>query len=1223
MKELDMILGGFGAQFIDTLSEEDLATYALILEYPEKELYQWILGIQTPPLPYQSPLLLRIQEWARGHEKEALALEVPSLSSPLSNSSETEDLFALAHALEKKKGQRILFLAPGEEQAVRMAQNLGFFFNPQNILWFPGWDCPPYQRLSPQTYLMHQRLQVLSRLTAEEKEETLCLVATPGSLSQLLPPLSILRHSLFSLRAGEDIDRQKLLNFLQENGYDRVDLVRQAGEYAVRGSLIDCFPIGQEDSVRLDWFGDRLESIKRIEAESQRSHTPEESVILSPASEVIFTPETLNFFRQAYRVEGESSGKQASLFEAVQQGRRPFGIEQLLPLFYSECLPLWEYFKPHEVRLGANAWEGVLQWWTQVQDHYQGRCSQQGKKKREEEGRDLLLFPPERFYVSPQGIHRFLESYSPRTDPEKKEVPLPRPSFRGIRPKGLEPLMAALKKEIEKNQREGRRVLIACVSEGSRARLKKILEDYEMGEIQEIESWEEARGLNSKSIGLALLLLDQGGVLPNLALFTETEILGERLQGARSKKQTRKALFQPGALAAGDLVVHEDHGIGQYKGLQVIKVQGYEHDCLEIWYGGGDKLFLPVENISLLSRYGKEGEGDLPLDRLGSAAWQARKAKVKNRIEEMAGELLKVAAERQSYEGVVMSIPPDYEAFCARFPYPETQDQLKAIEDVTQDLNGGHPMDRLVCGDVGFGKTEVALRAAFMAVSHGFQVAVVVPTTLLCRQHTRTFEERFQGLGFKVAQLSRLISPSQAAKVRAELHSGKVDIVIATHGILSPRTQWHNLGLMIVDEEHHFGVMQKERLKALKSTIHVLTLSATPLPRTLQMALSGVRELSLIATPPVDRLTVHTYVLPYDPEVIKEALWREHVRGGQVFYVSPRVEDLVGIKAQLKELIPELRVIIAHGKMPAAELDQIMNDFYDHSYDVLLSTTIIESGIDVTNANTLIVHRSDLFGLAQLYQLRGRIGRGKIRGYAYFTMPEGETLSKTAHKRLEVIQGLNYLGAGFALASHDLEIRGSGNLIGKEQSGHIREVGVELYQELLEEALAHCKGEISLKEDRWVPQINAGVSIMISEAYVPDLHLRLSLYRQAGELEDFASIEAFRAELMDRFGPLPEATENLLQVLGLRVLCRQAGIEKVEAGAKGMNLRFRRDQCENSLGLAIFLTQHARTVKLKSDHKIFFMRSWEKIPERLKGIKQDLMELAESLKIIEKKDLQQ
>ena len=697
-------------------------------------------------------------------------------------------------------------------------------------------------------------------------------------------------------------------------------------------------------------------------------------------------------------------------------------------------------------------------------------------------------------------------------------------------------------------------------------------------------------------------------------MVSEQDVLGDRLiRAPRRRRRAENFLTEAAGLTPGDLVVHVDHGIGRYRGLETITAMGAPHECLWIEYAGGDKLFLPVENIELLTRYGHE-EG--LLDRLGGGAWQAKKAKLKARIRDMADRLIRLAAERALRKGAVLT-PPDHHAweeFCARFPYAETEDQLNAIADVLGDLESGAPMDRLICGDVGFGKTEVALRAAFVTAMSGMQVAVIAPTTLLARQHFRSFSERFRGLPVRVRQLSRFVGAKEAEETRTGLADGTVEIVVGTHALLAKSVRFKNLGLLVIDEEQHFGVAHKERLKALRSDVHVLTLTATPIPRTLQLALSGVRELSLIATPPVDRLAIRTYVSELDPVTVREALLREHYRGGQSFYVVPRIADLPEVEAFLREQVPEVKFVVAHGQMAAGELDERMNAFYDGRFDVLLSTTIIESGLDIPAANTLVVERADMFGLAQLYQIRGRVGRSKLRAYAFFMTEPRKPLTPQAEKRLRVLGALDSLGAGFTLASQDLDIRGAGNLLGEEQSGHVREVGFELYQEMLEEAIAKLRsGEVELADEgEWSPQINLGVPVLIPEAYVPDLDVRLGLYRRLSALERKVEMEGFAAELIDRFGPLPAEIDTLLLVVRIKALCKRAGIGRLDGGPKGATVQFHGDRYANPAGLVEFLNDQRGAAKIR-DNKLVIRREWAGEKARLAGafsIARDLAGLA-------------
>ena len=776
-------------------------------------------------------------------------------------------------------------------------------------------------------------------------------------------------------------------------------------------------------------------------------------------------------------------------------------------------------------------------------------------------------------------------------------------------------LFSVLKDHVEARMAKGP-VVIASYSEGARERIEGFLDDEGLIGPVTIRS---AKALGKHGLHLAVWPLEQGFEGPDLTVISEQDVLGERLiRGARRKRRAENFLTEAQALTQGDLVVHVDHGIGRYLGLEVVTAAGAAHECLVLEYAESSKLFLPVENIELLSKYGHE---DGLLDRLGGGAWQAKKARLKERIREMADRLIRVAAERELRRAPV--IEPEHhawEAFAARFPYQETDDQLHAIEDVANDLAAGRPMDRLICGDVGFGKTEVAMRAAFAAAMCGHQVAVITPTTLLARQHYREFADRFRGFPIDVRPLSRFVSSGEAAKTRDAMARGTADIVVGTHALLAKSVRFKNLGLLVIDEEQRFGVTHKERLKQMRSDVHVLTLTATPIPRTLQLSLSGVRDLSIIGTPPVDRLSIRTYISEFDTVTVREALLREHYRGGQSFFVVPRIKDLPEIEDFLANQVPEVSFVVAHGQLAATDLDDRMNAFYDGKYDVLLATTIVESGLDIPTANTMIIHRADMFGLSQLYQIRGRVGRAKTRAYAYLTTKPRVPLTPGAEKRLRVLGSLDTLGAGFTLASQDLDIRGAGNLLGEEQSGQMRDVGFELYQSMLEEAIAKIRsGEtdgIAETGEQWAPQINLGVPVLIPEDYVPDLDVRLGLYRRLSGLETKVEMEGFAAELIDRFGKLPREVNMLMLVVRIKAMCKRAGIAKLDGGPKGATIQFHNDKFASPQGLVEFIEAQRDLAKLR-DNKLVVRRDWKVEADRIKGAFAIARDLAE--KVVGKK----
>jgi transcription-repair coupling factor (superfamily II helicase) len=1141
------------------------------------------------------------------------ALAISDLARGLSGSVEAPAV--LVHVA--RDGQR--------QQTLQNA--LGFIAPEIEVLTFPAWDCQPYDRISPNGAITAQRMTTLARLARSRgaEDRPRILSTTINALVQRVPPRARIAQETFSAAPGNVVDTNELIAWLERNGFLRTGTVRDTGEYAVRGGIIDLYPAGLPNPVRLDFFGDALESIRAFDPETQRTVGTLRALNLVPMSEVQLTTESIRRFRQTYIAAFGAPTRDDRLYEAVSEGRRYPGMEHWLPLFHEQLDTLLDYVPGVPVVLDALADDAAGERLAQVKDYFDARHSALGQSQPGVAPYRPL--PPEALYLRPEEWAERTTSVSlvrltPFAIPEAGDrIVVDCEARRGrnfIAERAEEGanVFEAVVHHIRDLQGRGRRVILGAWSEGSRERLCHVLQDHELRQTKPVARYADALAQPKTEVPVAVWGLEAGFEVGDLAVISEQDILGDRL--VRPKRKTKRPqdfLTEVAALTPGDLVVHVDHGIGRFEGLKTIEAAGAPHDCLELHYAGGDRLFLPVENIELLTRYGSE-ETEVQLDKLGGGGWQARKARMKQRIREMAGALMKIAAARILKEAPRL-VPPEglYDEFAARFPYEETEDQQNAIDAVLDDLGTGRPMDRLVCGDVGFGKTEVALRAAFVTAMSGKQVAVVVPTTLLARQHFKTFADRFRGLPLNVAQASRFVPSAEMKKVKEGITDGSVDIVVGTHALLGKSIQFKDLGLIVVDEEQHFGVAHKERLKELRAEVHVLTLSATPIPRTLQLALTGVRELSLITTPPVDRLAVRTFVTPFDPLLIREALLRERYRGGQAFYVVPRLEDLGEVKAFLDKELPESKVAVAHGQMAAGQLEDVMTAFYEGKYDILLSTTIIESGLDIPTANTLIVHRADMFGLSQLYQLRGRVGRSKTRAYALFTVPANKTLTVQAERRLKVLQSLDTLGAGFQLASHDLDIRGAGNLLGEEQSGHIKEVGYELYQQMLEEAVAQLKAGIEEPvEDQWSPTISVGAPVMIPESYVSDLQLRLGLYRRLSTLETDAEIDAFGAELIDRFGPLPSEVDQLLKIMSIKVLCRRANVEKVDGGPKGIIISFRDNAFANPNGLVSYVAEQGSFAKVRPDMRIVFIRDVEQPDDRMKAtatILRNLVRIAE------------
>ena len=1136
---------------------------------------------------------------------------VLSATSPLTLASVARGAQPLVMAdLARAAKGRAMFIA-ADEAAMRAVSDAVTFFAPElQVIEFPAWDCLPYDRASPALSVSARRLAALHRLQGKPAGPQLIVTTINALLQRVVSPFRV-RESVRLLKPGMEIGRESLIALLQRQGYSRTDTVVDAGEYAVRGSIFDIFPSGLEQGLRLDFFGDELETLRLFDPNTQRSTGTVDEHLLLPASEALLDDDSVKRFRTRYREMFGANATSDPLYQAVSEGRRLAGMEHWLPLFEDKLVTLFDHLAGEDLAvIDSAALSAADERLTDISDYFTARTDTSGKAPG-----SYRPLKPAALYLTRGELDEKLAGWPiHRTDifaqPDSaKAIDFGFASGRDFAPERArgDNVYEAAAQYVSAQARQGRKTLIAAYTVGSRARLASILGEAAKPVPVLADSWQEALGLAAKGAPVALVLpLEAGFANAELEIVTEQDILGDRLVRRKKRKKSADAfLAELAALTPGDLVVHMDHGIGRYDGLQSIPVGESPHDCVMLTYAGGDKLYIPVENLEVLSRYGSGNEG-VGLDKLGGEGWQKRKAKLKERIREIANELLRTAAKRALRQApVLVPEPASYGSFVDRFPWEETDDQERAIDDVLGDLADGKPMDRLVCGDVGFGKTEVALRAAFVAAMAGHQVAVVAPTTLLARQHYSGFVERFSGFPLEIGRLSRLVPEKEAKATREGLAGGTVDIVIGTHAILSKSVQFKQLGLVVVDEEQRFGVTHKEKLKQLRTDVHVLTLTATPIPRTLQMAMSGLRELSTIQTPPVDRLAVRTYVMEWDDMVMREALLREHHRGGQSFIVVPRIVDMAEVEDWLRKTVPEIRFVTAHGQMNPSEVEERMSAFYEKKYEVLLSTTIIESGLDIPSANTMIIHRADRFGLAQLYQLRGRVGRSKLRAYAYLTTTADQQLSEVAEKRLKVLGDLDSLGAGFQLASHDLDIRGAGNLLGDEQSGHIREVGFELYQSMLEDAILAAKaGDIGMARERssLSPQITVDAPIMIPEDYVPDLAVRMALYRRLNEVEDQQDIESLSAEMIDRFGPLPAPTANLIKLIEIKRQAIEANIAKIDVGAKGALVSFHNNDFPDPAGLIGYIERLQGTAKLRPDNKLVITRTWGDPKSRLHGL---------------------
>lgn len=1130
--------------------------------------------------------------------------------------------------LVAKATNDILYIAGSGAELEETANVMRFIAPETEVLKFPAWDTVPYDRVSPSAGVMGERVETLSKFAFEPNaKKPRLIVASVGSAIQKLPPKKIFLNARRVFKKDGVFHFNDFLHYATINGYQRVEQVMEPSEFALRGDIIDIFPSSADEPVRIDLFDDTIEKIRVFDPVTQRTVREVESYEIGLAGEIVLDSNTIENFRNAYREAFGAAGLRDELYESISNGAKYIGYENWLPFFYDEpLLTLFDYVPMADVILGANVPVALGAKTESIRDYYTARLEALNNLTADE----TVYRPikPEGLYLTQEEFDErmclkkaiFLSDLSTPNDEKTQNLGVvPARDFSYTLKVSLENVYQNLNTYLKENANLARMICFSSVK--AREKFALNANEYGLKNFEAAQTYKEALDLaNAKKIALLVLDLDHGFKAKSICVITEADIYGARQNRRTRKVKPEDFIEDVSSLEIGELVVHVEHGLGRFMGLETLSALGEPHDCLKILYAGDDKLFVPVENIDLVSRYGADDE-NITLDTLGGSAWQAKKEKVKEKIKEIATSLIQVAAERE-LKTTDSFVPPQglYDDFCARFEYHETDDQYRAIADVLKDLSRGAPMDRLICGDVGFGKTEVAMRAAFVVASMGAQVALVVPTTLLARQHYLNFKSRFDGFGIKVKMLSRLTTPKEAKETIEGLKNGGVEIVIGTHALLSDNVKFCNLGLLIVDEEQHFGVTHKEKLKNLKTDVHVLTLSATPIPRTLQLSLTGVKDLSIIATPPTDRLAARTFVMPFDKVMIKEAVLREKYRGGQTFFVCPRVSDIASLDKTLHELLPEIKIAVAHGQMRSKDLEDVMSAFASKAYDLLISTTIIESGIDMPSVNTMIIYRADMFGLAQLYQLRGRIGRSKVRGYCYFTVPEKKKLKETALKRLNILSALDSLGAGFSLASHDMDIRGSGNVLGTEQSGHIKDVGMALYHHLLAEEIARQK---ALQDDKYMAgfeadefnvQITTGIPVMIPENYVADLGVRLGLYKRIGALHTKEEILDMKAEFVDRFGPVPDELENLLKTIEIKQICKEAHISKLEAGAKGILISFHNNVFEATADLINLVNRSFGVVQIRPDQKLFISGDLSSYKKRVEIIKKYITLLASFLK---------
>lgn len=1092
--------------------------------------------IATPPVPNEAN---QVWQWDK--------LYGSSIALALSNAILAES-------------RPILVIAPDQLSVSHLLEALEFFLHGRrHLLPFTDWETLPYDHFSPHQDIISERLATLHRLPALTEG---AIVTSISTILQRLAPIDYLDAYHFVLNVNEALNRDILRTRLTKAGYRTVSQVREHGEFAIRGSLIDLFPMGSRNPFRIDLLDNVIDSIRLFSPETQLTLEKTNSINLLPAKEFPLNEEAIERFRDHFRRQFGGNPLNSPVYQDISEGIPPPGIEYYLPLFFDQTTTFFDYLPPETLVIAIGDLKTKMdEFWHEITFRY-------------EQGRHDItrpLLPPDQLFLSNDQFQEKISTFNKINLPLEGKglftvkpsnryefATLPHPAIEIHPPKPLANLAQFV------NTYEGR-ILFCVETMGRREVILQLFRSISLIPTL-FETWEAF--LASEAVhGIIVAPLEEGFCLtdPKIAVLTEASLYGKRVMQRRLRK---KSVQDPDALIRdltelqiNDPVVHIDHGIGRYIGLQTLTVGKQMAEFLTLEYQGGDKLYVPVSSLQLISRYTGADPENTPISKLGTDQWQKAKRRAAQKVKDVAAELLDLYAKRAARFGYQYTLPYDqYEVFSAQFPFEETPDQLHAIEAVFSDMTAGKPMDRVICGDVGFGKTEVALRAAFIAVQNSKQVAILVPTTLLAQQHFQTFQDRFADWPITVDMLSRFRTPKETKKVLANLAEGKADIVIGTHKLLQQDIQFKDLGLVIIDEEHRFGVKQKERLKTLRSMVDILTMTATPIPRTLNMALAGIRDLSVIATPPAKRLAVKTFVHEYSHQLIQEAIQREIMRGGQVYFLHNEITTINHKAEEIARLVPESRICVAHGQMHERDLERIMSAFYHRQYNVLVCSTIIESGIDVPTANTIIIHRADKFGIAQLHQLRGRVGRSHHQAYAYLIIPPKEYLSSDAAKRLEAIASLDQLGIGFTLATHDLEIRGAGELLGEEQSGNMHEIGFTLYMDLLSRAVDALKAgkEPDLDASFLTPtsEIDLHLTALIPDTYLGDVPLRLQFYKHIANAKTIAELDEIQVEMIDRFGLLPEALKNLFAIAEIKLEAQGLGVIKIDVTDKGGKIEF-------------------------------------------------------------------
>lgn len=1113
------------------------------------------------------------------------------------------EVFIIYHQLQHS-GDDFLILLDNDQDLNRIELQLKSLIDSSRceIILLPEWDINPYDRLSPSIKVQSSILKAQYQLATSTKQKI--ILATVSGLMYKFPAAELVAEHIIQLKISSEITIDHLVKKLIESGYQRSSTASDLGEFAVRGSIVDIIDNIAGYGIRIDFFGNKIESIRKFNPIDQVSIECLEEMLIFPASLVILNQQTIAVFQEQYKKLTPSYFND-SLYQAIKEMRRYVGLENWLPLFYLRMSSIREYLKSYQLVSCCDILLNVKNKSEEIKDGYLNRIKFADSKYNEE----YVPVPVESLWLTEIELAELIK----QSQSKAGAFTIKRPESFNVQARLLKTDPMELFRNYLTDSKKP--IVVGFSSKAALARLEEKLQSYLIN-YKLIDKLEKLEETGAALVFLIRLDLSGSYELPGFIFIACQELINHKMHKPSSRLlYLEKIKNEISNYEVGDYVIHKSYGIARYLGIFTIQIKTINHDCLKLQYEDHDLIYLPVENIEYLSKYKDSGEL-VKLDKLGSLGWQNRKARVKNRIKEIALKLLEIAALRKNSQSAIFKASREqYEDFCNQFPYVETEDQQKAIEEIEGDLVAGQPMDRLLCGDVGFGKTEVAMRAAFHVASSELnpsQVVIIVPTTLLARQHYINFCKRFANTKVRIKQISRLVSSGEVKKVKQEIADGRVDIVIGTHALLAQDIKFSNLGLLIIDEEQHFGVKQKEKIKQLKSNCHVLALSATPIPRTLQMSIVGIKDLSLIATPPVERLSVKTHVLPHDYHIIKEAIFKEVERGGSVFYVVPRVEHIEDTLKKLDDLMPEIPKRAAHGQMKPGEIEEVMMDFYNRKFKILISTTIIESGIDLPFVNCMIIDRAEMFGLATLYQLRGRVGRGNVKASTYL-ITRAKKLTEDAKARLDVIHSLDHLGGGFTIASNDMDLRGYGNLLGEEQSGQIKEVGVELYQSMLAEAIGNLRDEKSnganLGEEL-NPQINLGLPVFIPDHYIEDPATKLTVYRKAAGLENFDQIEHFADELIDRFGKFPVEVSNFILTLKIKAECKRVNIEKLDVGEKTTLISFYNNSFARPDALLAYIHENPGLIKIRGDQKILLLRHFAKIEERINYVRSFLLTLS-------------